>query len=92
MPGSGRLSPPSLDEMGHKSPPGRPVRCPNGRQPHKRHSKRDTSASVKEAIQGGASSGVVEPVRGILSCYTHIHVYLLARIYDFEVTQDSRLE
>ena len=25
---------------------------------------------LKEAIQGGASSGVVEPVRGIMLCYT----------------------
>ena len=25
---------------------------------------------IKEAIQGGASSGVVEPVRGIMLCYT----------------------
>ena len=27
------------------------------------------SVSVKEAIQAGASSGIVEPVRGILLCY-----------------------
>ena len=74
----------------------RPVKS-NGRhsavvQKAQERKTRVMSASVKEAIQRGASSGVVEPVRGILSCYTHIHVYLLARIYDFEVTQDSRFE
>ena len=41
------------------------------KQEHKQ-ANNNTSGSVMEPIQAGASSGVVESVRGILLCYTNM--------------------